>query len=121
LSRKFIWGFLGGLAVAGIIWWLDNQRRLASIEQRLRALENRILTVENRILEFQSAYYEDKAQIEYSYSNLRREVEQLKLTSLSKEKKEELDAWLNFLEQARKQKIQETEQKRKESPIVYIG
>jgi len=110
MVRRVAWagavGFFSGLLVAGILWWLDNQRRLQSIEQRLRVLENRVLTVENRILEFQSTYYEDKAQMEYAYSILKREIEKLKLTSLSEERKKELDAWLDFLEQVKKQKIE---------------
>jgi len=124
MVRRVVWagavGFVGGLAVAGILWWLNNQKRLRSIEQRLVALENRVAKVENRIFEFQATYYEDKAEIEYSYSILRREIEQLKLTSLSKERKEELDAWLDFLEQLKKQKIQEANRKEKEAPTVYI-
>lgn len=123
MVRRVVWagavGFFGGLLVAGILWWLDNQRRLQSMEQRLRVLENRVVTVENRILEFQSTYYEGKAQIEYAYSILNREIEKLKLTSLSEERKKELDAWLDFLEQVKKQKT-EAEQERKELPSVYI-
>lgn len=117
MVRKVVWagaiGFFGGLAVAGILWWLDNQKRLESIEQRLMALENRVTAVENRALEFQATYYEDKAEIEYRYSILKREIEQLKLTSLSKERKKELDAWLDFLEQVKEQKIREAQRKRK--------
>ena len=125
MVRRVVWagaiGFFGGLVVAGILWWLDNQKRLRSIEQRLMALENRVAKVENKILEFQATYYEDKAVIEYRYSILRREIEQLKFTSLSKDRKEELDEWLDYLEQVKQQKIQQAKRKRKESPILYIG
>ena len=114
-------GFFGGLFAAGILWWLNNQKRLNSIEQRLRTLENRVTEAESRILEFQSTYYEDKAEIEYWYSVLRREIEQLKLTSLNTERKEELDKWLDFLERAKAEKIQEAEQRPKEEPIPYVA
>jgi len=124
MSRRIVWagaiGFFGGLLVAGALWWLNDKKRLERIEQRLTALENRVDAVENKILEFQSAYYEDKAEIEYSYAILKREIEQLQVSSLSEERKKELDEWLDFLEQLKEQKIQEKQRKRKETPAVYI-
>lgn len=98
-----------------------QEERVQNLELRVVRIEGRIANVENRILEFQATYYEDKAEIEYRYSIFKREIEQLKLTSLSKERKEELDTWLDYLEQVKQQKIQQAKRKRKEPSILYIG
>lgn len=119
-GRRVVLAFIGGAVIGGIIVWFVTRRRFESIEQRLQALENRVAIIENRILEFQATYYERVADIEYQYSILRREIEQLKSTALNEERKKDLDEWLEFLERVKEQKTQEVQQKRKE-PTTYVS
>lgn len=109
---------IGGIIGGAIVWWL-TESRLKSYKQQLLALRNQIICVENKILEFQATYYEDRADILYQYSLLKREVEQLKQTALSPQKKRELDAWLDFLEKVTVQKIEE-QKKVRSKPTIYV-
>lgn len=95
-----------------------QEERIQNLELRVIRIEDRIANVENRILDFQSTFHETKADMEYHYSLLKKEITQLKQTSLTAEEKQELDAWLDFLETIRRQKTQEREVPR-EVPITY--
>jgi len=108
-------GFIGG----AIVWWL-TQPELKRLRQQLSTLENQIVNVTNRVLEFQSTYYEDKADILYQYRLLKRELEQLKQNALTSEKRELLDDWLKFLEDVKFRKIEKLgKQKVKQTTYTY--
>jgi len=117
--RRIVEWIIAG-AIGGAIVWLITRPKLENYEQRLSALENRTASVENRILEFQSTYHNDKADILYQYSLLKRDIEQLKQTALPLERKKELDAWLNFLEEIKTKKMREPERV-KTKPLIYLA
>ena len=118
----------GGIvgAIVGVIALINHvcnakkqEERVQNLELRVVRIEDRIANVENRILDFQSTFHETKADIEYQYSLLRREIMQLKQTSLTVEEKQGFDVWLEFLETVRSQKTQEIEEQEREVPITY--